>query len=105
MMTKEYMKNAAQTIEDALKIERPHDTIRVRYGLPEKPYVIHASLPMRQTTLDEFMELDSEPTLALPKKLYELDITVRSSLLRPAVIAHTIFEISQALSRLYPCGE
>ena len=105
MMTKEYMKNAAQTIEDALKIERPHDTIRVRYGLPEKPFVIHASTPMRQTTLDEFMVLDSEPTLALPQKMYELDITVRSSMLQPAVIAQNIYEISHALSRLYPCGE
>lgn len=105
MMTKEYMKNAAKTVEDALKIERPHDTIRVRYGLPEKPFVIHASTPMRQTTLDEFMELDSEPTLALPQKMYELDITVRSSMLRPAVIAHTVYEISQALNRLHPCGE
>ena len=102
MMTKEYMRRTTQRIEDALKNERPHDSFRVRYGLPDKPFIIKASEPMKQTTLDDFMDVGGEPKIRLPKRLYEFFITVHTMMLQEEVIEETIREMLRVLKQNYP---
>lgn len=102
MKSRKELRKKINEVKERLREERPHDGFTVSYGLPKGPFTIVASRPMRQTTLDEFMELSEQPLTMLPDKVYDFHITIHPSQLSSGELDRTIDSILTTMKTNYP---
>ena len=61
-MDREKLREKLNEVEQSVKWKRPDDTMRIKYGLPDKDIVVHAK-PFEQLTLDEWFYLEESVSL------------------------------------------